>query len=57
VPILHDPLYPVVEAEGAVEDFSRPLQLLARRLEFTDPVSGEPRRFASGLRLAAWPEG
>lgn len=57
VPILHDPLYPVVEAEGAVEDFSRPLQLLARRLEFTDPVSGEPRRFESGLRLSAWPEG
>lgn len=59
VPILHDPLYPVVEpeAEGAVEDFSRPLQLLARRLEFTDPVSGEPRRFVSGLRLSAWPEG
>ncbi|MFB6425329.1 RluA family pseudouridine synthase [Streptomyces microflavus] len=57
VPILHDPLYPVVEAEGAVEDFSRPLQLLARRLKFTDPVSGEPRRFESGLRLSAWPEG
>ncbi|MBT2378485.1 RluA family pseudouridine synthase [Streptomyces sp. ISL-111] len=59
VPIVHDPLYPVVEpaAEGAVEDFSRPLQLLARRLEFTDPVSGEPRRFVSGLRLSAWPEG
>ncbi|CAO0829035.1 Pseudouridine synthase RsuA/RluA-like domain-containing protein OS=Streptomyces microflavus OX=1919 GN=Smic_13230 PE=4 SV=1 [Streptomyces microflavus] len=57
VPILHDPLYPVVEAEGVVEDCSRPLQLLARRLEFTDPVSGEPRRFESGLRLSAWPEG
>lgn len=57
VPIVHDPLYPVVEPEGAVEDFSRPLQLVARRLEFTDPVSGEPRRFASGLRLSAWPEG
>ncbi|MEU0157796.1 RluA family pseudouridine synthase [Streptomyces sp. NPDC006261] len=56
VPIVHDPLYPVVEPEGA-EDFSRPLQLLARRLEFTDPVSGEPRRFESGLRLSAWPEG
>ncbi|MFF6909891.1 RluA family pseudouridine synthase [Streptomyces sp. NPDC012389] len=57
VPIVHDPLYPVVEPEGAGEDFSRPLQLLARRLEFTDPVSGEPRRFESGLRLSAWPEG
>ncbi|MEU3976163.1 RluA family pseudouridine synthase [Streptomyces bacillaris] len=57
VPIVHDPLYPVVEPEGAAEDWDRPLQLLARRLEFTDPVSGEPRRFTSGLRLSAWPEG
>ncbi|MDQ0983594.1 RluA family pseudouridine synthase [Streptomyces sp. V2I9] len=57
LPILHDPLYPVVEAEGAADDFSRPLQLLARVLEFTDPVGGEPRRFMSGLRLSAWPEG
>ncbi|MEU4922461.1 pseudouridine synthase [Streptomyces parvus] len=57
LPIVHDPLYPVVEPEGAVEDRDRPLQLLARVLEFTDPVGGEPRRFASGLRLSAWPEG
>ncbi|MFD5204463.1 RluA family pseudouridine synthase [Streptomyces sp. NPDC058375] len=56
VPIVHDPLYPVVEAEGAPDDFSRPLQLLARVLEFTDPVGGEPRRFESGLRLSAWPD-
>ncbi|MFD5685425.1 RluA family pseudouridine synthase [Streptomyces bacillaris] len=57
VPIVHDPLYPVVEPEETGEDWDRPLQLLARRLEFTDPVSGEPRRFTSGLRLSAWPEG
>lgn len=57
VPIVHDPLYPVVEPERAVDDFARPLQLLARVLEFTDPVSGEPRRFESGQRLTAWPEG
>ncbi|MFE7484801.1 RluA family pseudouridine synthase [Streptomyces sp. NPDC057552] len=55
VPIVGDPLYPVV-AEGAVEEWDRPLQLLARRLEFTDPVSGELRRFESGLRLSAWPD-
>ncbi|MGW6581399.1 pseudouridine synthase [Streptomyces globisporus] len=57
LPIVHDPLYPVVVPEGAVEDGERPLQLLARVLEFTDPVGGEPRRFTSGLRLSAWPEG
>jgi tRNA pseudouridine32 synthase/23S rRNA pseudouridine746 synthase len=36
--------------------FSRPLQLLARALEFTDPVSGREMRFESAHRLAAWPE-
>ncbi|MFB6817670.1 RluA family pseudouridine synthase [Streptomyces sp. NPDC056347] len=56
LPLVHDPVYPVVEAEGAADDFSRPLQLLARVLEFTDPVTGEPRRFESGLRLSAWPD-
>lgn len=57
LPLVHDPVYPVVEAEGAPDDFSRPLQLLARRLEFTDPVTGEPHRFESALRLSAWPRG
>lgn len=56
LPLVHDPVYPVVEAEGAPDDFTRPLQLLARALEFTDPVTGEPRRFESGLRLSAWPD-
>ncbi|MFE7466241.1 RluA family pseudouridine synthase [Streptomyces sp. NPDC057499] len=56
LPLVHDPVYPVVEAEGAADDFSRPLQLLARVLEFTDPVTGEPRRFESGLRLSVWPD-
>ncbi|MFF2008746.1 RluA family pseudouridine synthase [Streptomyces sp. NPDC058195] len=56
LPLVHDPVYPVVEAEGAADDFSRPLQLLSRVLEFTDPVTGEPRRFESGLRLSAWPD-
>lgn len=51
LPILHDPVYPVVREDGP-EDFSRPLQLLARTLEFTDPVSGVPRRFESRLRLS-----
>ncbi|MCX4968389.1 pseudouridine synthase [Streptomyces sp. NBC_00654] len=56
LPLVHDPLYPVVVPEGTPEDWTRPLQLLARTLEFTDPVTGEPRRFESGLRLSAWPE-
>ncbi|MFI8828041.1 pseudouridine synthase [Streptomyces sp. NPDC053431] len=51
LPILHDPLFPVVREEGA-EDFERPLQLLARSLEFTDPFGGGPLRFESRLRLS-----
>lgn len=54
LPILNDPLYPVVRAVDAADDFRAPLQLLARVLEFTDPVDGRLRRFESGLRLAAW---
>lgn len=56
LPLVHDPVYPVVEPEGATDDWTRPLQLLARVLEFTDPVTGGPRRFESGLRLSAWPD-
>ncbi|AZM64846.1 pseudouridylate synthase [Streptomyces sp. WAC 01438] len=54
VPILGDPLYPEVTAPAPAGDFRRPLQLLARTLEFTDPVTGVEHRFDSGRRLAAW---
>lgn len=50
VPIVGDDFYPRV-VERAYDDFSRPLQLVARTLEFTDPVSGEPRRFVSRVPL------
>jgi tRNA pseudouridine32 synthase/23S rRNA pseudouridine746 synthase len=53
VPILGDDLYPVL-TEKPLSDFSRPLQLLARTLEFRDPVTGEDHSFRSGLRLTAW---
>ncbi|MEU1320339.1 RluA family pseudouridine synthase [Streptomyces tibetensis] len=54
VPILGDPLYPEVTAPVPAGDFRRPLQLLARSLEFTDPVTGQEHRFRSGRTLAAW---
>lgn len=53
VPILGDDFYPRL-VETALDDFSRPLQLLATALEFTDPVTGEHRRFETGARLQAW---
>lgn len=49
-PILNDLLYPVVQPVGA-EDYERPLQLLARSLSFTDPISGAHLHFESRLRL------
>jgi tRNA pseudouridine32 synthase/23S rRNA pseudouridine746 synthase len=54
VPILHDPWYPSF-TEKKTEDFSRPLQLLARSIAFDDPVSGEARAFSSQRQLA-WAE-
>ncbi|WJV49853.1 RluA family pseudouridine synthase [Streptomyces flavofungini] len=54
LPILGDPLYPEVRPPVAPDDFRRPLQLLARVLEFTDPVTGAARRFESGRSLGAW---
>ncbi|MDO9199331.1 pseudouridine synthase [Rhodoferax sp.] len=46
LPILGDGLYPTLTPEGQL-DYERPLQLLAKSIEFVDPVSGERRRFES----------
>ncbi|WP_067646917.1 RluA family pseudouridine synthase [Nocardia harenae] len=53
VPLLGDDFYPEV-TEKAIDDFTRPLQLLAARLAFTDPVSGVERSFRTVRRLQAW---
>lgn len=50
LPIDNDPLYPAVK-ETDPRDFSQPLQLLAQRLEFADPISGEHRCFISERAL------
>lgn len=54
VPILGDPLYPEVTGPVPAGDFRRPLQLLSRVLEFTDPVTGHSRSYRSGRTLQAW---
>ncbi len=51
IPIYGDPLYPAV-VDVAADDFSSPLQLLAQRIEFDDPVSGTHRDFISRRRLS-----
>jgi len=55
LPIVGDRIYPALwpePAPDAAPDWSRPLQLLAREIAFTDPVTGEARRFASRRALA-----
>ncbi|MFD9358325.1 RluA family pseudouridine synthase [Streptomyces sp. NPDC060031] len=53
LPILGDPVYPQV-TDPAPDDYRRPLQLLAKVLEFTDPVTGAAHRLESGRTLQAW---
>ena len=49
-PIVNDDFYPEPRDE-AEDDFSRPLKLLARAIEFDDPISGQRRRFESRRKL------
>ncbi|WP_409181599.1 RluA family pseudouridine synthase [Amycolatopsis sp. VS8301801F10] len=53
IPILGDDFYPELH-EKPLDDFTKPLQLLAKVLEFDDPLTGEHRRFTSRRTLAAW---
>ena len=53
-PILNDRLYPVLRGQGP-DDLECPLQLFASALVFTDPLTGEPRRFSSRLAAAVRP--
>lgn len=50
LPIAGDRMYPPV-ANTPDDDFSQPLQLLAKAIAFTDPVTGQARRFESDLSL------
>jgi tRNA pseudouridine32 synthase/23S rRNA pseudouridine746 synthase len=52
--ILGDSLYPTVLDVDA-DDFSSPLQLVARRLCFTDPIDQSPREYTSRFALG-WPD-
>jgi tRNA pseudouridine32 synthase/23S rRNA pseudouridine746 synthase len=54
LPIDNDPLYPGVEDPGPA-DFSRPLQLIAHRLEFRDPLSRQSLRWDSRHGLQSVP--
>jgi len=50
LPIRGDGIYPHLTPEGPT-DYARPLRLLARSVAFTDPLTGQARRFDSMRRL------
>ena len=50
LPIRHDGMYPTLTPEGACNT-AQPLQLLAKKIAFTDPLSGEHRTFSSQRSL------
>ncbi len=53
VPIVGDNFYPTL-LDTDRQDYSSPLQLLAKHIEFDDPFTGERRRFESRRHLAEW---
>ena len=50
LPICNDRMYPPVEVTPD-DDYDRPLQLLAKSIAFTDPLTGQARRFESRYSL------
>lgn len=50
IPICNDRMYPPVEVTPE-DDYAQPLQLLAKSIAFTDPLTGQPRKFESRLSL------
>jgi tRNA pseudouridine32 synthase/23S rRNA pseudouridine746 synthase len=52
VPIKNDQIYPILTPYQEYElDFTKPLQLLAKKISFKDPITGEDREFCSGQEL------
>lgn len=51
MPLLNDGLYPIPTPIDVV-DYDKPLKLLARRIEFIDPITGTSRSFESELSLS-----
>ncbi len=56
LPLRGDAIYPVLTPEPALDalDYSQPLQLLAQRIAFDDPVTGLAQQFCS-TRTLEWP--
>ena len=52
IPICNDLFYPELQPSASFDDFDTPLQLLARRIAFTDPYTNVSRIFESRRNLA-----
>lgn len=50
IPIRHDLIYPTHRPENS-DDYTKPLQLLAKSIGFRDPMTREPRSFVSPRSL------
>ena len=52
IPIKNDQIYPILTPYQEYDlDFSKPLQLLAKEIEFQDPITGESKSFRSQQNL------
>jgi tRNA pseudouridine32 synthase/23S rRNA pseudouridine746 synthase len=49
--IVNDAFYPEL-LDKAPDDYTKPLQLLARGIRFVDPISGKPVEYRSRLQLS-----
>jgi len=49
-PILNEKYYPHLQAKSA-DNYSAPLQLLAKELQFIDPITQQPRHFSCNTNL------
>lgn len=55
LPIRYDGIYPTLTPEGS-SDYTQPLQLLAKSIAFTDPLTGQSMAFESPRSLLPLPE-
>jgi tRNA pseudouridine32 synthase / 23S rRNA pseudouridine746 synthase len=51
IPIVNDRIYPTLLPDEVAPSYDKPLQLLAERVEFVDPMTGKHRLFVSQLQL------
>jgi tRNA pseudouridine32 synthase/23S rRNA pseudouridine746 synthase len=51
LPLLHDNYYPEIQPNKPA-DYSKPMQLLAQKLQFMDPITQQARNFSSHIELS-----